>query len=98
MNTFTTAAGVVYLQSQPVSIFFPSSFTAAVSPFVVVENWVLWKEISPKRTQTIKEAGSAEIERVGKIYMALADEDAALAETGLDEYGHLLDNDLRDVA
>ena len=97
MNTFTTAAGDVYLQSQPVSIFFPSSFTAAESR-LVVENWVLWKEISPKRTQTIKEAGRAEVERVGKIYMALADEDAALAEMGLDEYGRLLDNDLRDVA
>ena len=98
MNTFTTTAGVVYLQSQPVSFFFPSSFTAAVSPLVVVQNWVLWKEVSLEPAQTIKEAGNAEKERIGKIHMALADEDAALAEMGMDEYGRLLDHDLGDDA
>ena len=97
MNTFSTTAGIVYLQSQPMLNPYPSPFTGYVLPSIFIRQWV-WKEVTLKPAQILRGTGNVDMERAGKIYMALADEDAALAELGLDEYGRLLDNDLRDVA
>lgn len=96
MNTFSTTAGIVYLQSHPMLNPYPSPFTAYVLPAVLIGHWV-WKEIPLER---IVKTGvtDREVERVGKIYSELADADAALAEMGMEEYGRLLDHDLRDVA
>ncbi len=92
MNTFTTATGIVHLQSQQLVTDYPSPFTVSPPP-MVVWNWE-WQQISTERAQDMKSAHDQDMERAGKIYAALAEEDAALAEMGLDEYADLLDHDL----
>ncbi len=95
MNTFTTTTGLVYLQSQQLPSSYPSPFTASLPP-VVIESWV-WRPISAERAQTMRTINDQDVEQVGQIYAALAEEDVALAEMGLDEYAKLLDHDLLDA-
>ena len=92
MNTFSTTAGIVYLQSQPMLNPYPSPFTAYVLPSVLIGHWV-WKEI-PTESTVKTGVTDRNVERVGKIYAELAGEDVELAEMGMTDYGGLLDHDL----
>ncbi len=93
MNTFSTTAGIVYLQSQPMLNPYPSPFTAYVLPSVLIGQWV-WKEVPSERATAIPEVTDREVERVGKIYAELASEDVELAEMGMADYSGRLDHDL----
>mgnify|MGYP001595470562 CR=1 FL=1 len=92
MNTFSTTAGIVYLQSQPMLNPYPSPFTAYVLPAVRIGRWV-WKEIPSGRTVKTG-ATDRDVERVGEIYAELAVKDVELAEMGMAAYTDLLDRDL----
>ena len=92
MYTLTMTTGIVRLQSQQLVTDYPSPFTASLPP-IVIQNWV-WQPVSTEHAQSIKIAHDQDMERAGKIYAALADEDAALAEMGMGEYADLLDHDL----
>ena len=80
MNTVTTATGLVYLQSQQLISPYPSPYTFNL-PSMVIKSWI-WQPVSLERAQSMKVVTDQEVEQVGEIYAALADEDAALAEMG----------------
>lgn len=92
MNTFSTTAGIVYLQSQPMLNPYPSPFTAYTLPAVRIGRWV-WKEIPSERTVKTRTT-DRDVERVGEIYSELAVRDVELAEMGMAAYNDLLDRDL----
>ncbi len=79
----------------------PSENVWFVAVDVITSNFALVaapKQMQPEVTAIRERSLSdADVERVGHIYALLADEDAALAETGLDEYARLLDHELVDT-
>ncbi|MBM4423963.1 MAG: hypothetical protein FJ030_11300 [Chloroflexi bacterium] len=76
---------------------YPSPFTASAPSQIIIGQWI-WKEVPPEKAAALSEMADRDMDRVGKIYEALADEDAALAEMGMDEYARLLDHDLKNAA
>jgi hypothetical protein len=94
MNTVATTPGLVYSQSQQYVSPYPSPYTVSL-PMVV--KFPTWRPVSTERAPSMKVFTDQEVEQVGAIYAALAIEDAALAEMGLDEYADLLDNDLVNI-
>ena len=95
MNTFSTTTGIYSLQAQPLLNIFPSPYTTALHP-IIIQQWVWLPLVSggPIISQMYDDEA---VERAGHIYAALADEDAALAEMGMDEYARLLDHELADM-